>query len=43
MTAPTGWASVRRQLIDQSLTDELDSVIGDRWRCKWSVINVAIA
>ena len=30
MTAPTGWASVRQQLIDQSRTDDPDSVIGDR-------------
>ena len=31
MTAPTGSRSVRQQLIDQSRTDDPDSVIGDRW------------
>ena len=41
MTAPTGWASVRRQLIDQSLTDEPDSVIGGG--VSGLLFNVAIA
>lgn len=32
MTAPTGWAAVRRQLMDQSRIDDPDSVLGDRRR-----------